>query len=39
MKNIAYHEGIKCSPYEATRMFGVPMKPGIANCFATKLNY
>jgi len=29
MKNRAYHEGIKCSPYEA--MFGVPMKLGIAN--------
>jgi hypothetical protein len=29
MKNRAYHEGTKCSPYEA--MFGVPMKLGIAN--------
>jgi len=29
MKNRAYHEGNKCSPYEA--MFGVPTKPGIAN--------
>ena len=29
MKNRAYHEGIKCSPYKA--MFGVPMKLGIAN--------
>ena len=29
MKNRAYNEGIKCSPYEA--MFGVPMKLGIAN--------
>ena len=29
MKNTAYHEGIKCSPYED--MFGVPMKLGIAN--------
>jgi len=29
MKNRAYHEGIKCSPYEA--MFGFPMKLGIAN--------
>jgi hypothetical protein len=29
MKNRAYHEGIKCSPYEA--MFGVAMKLGIAN--------
>ena len=29
MKNRAYHEGIKCPPYEA--MFGVPMKLGIAN--------
>jgi len=29
MKNRAYHEKIKCSPYEA--MFGVPMKLGIAN--------
>jgi len=29
MINRAYHEGIKCSPYEA--MFGVPMKLGIAN--------
>ena len=29
MKNRAYHEGIKFSPYEA--MFGVPMKLGIAN--------
>ena len=29
MKNRAYHEGIKCSPYEA--MFGVPMELGIAN--------
>ena len=28
MKNRAYHEGIKCSPYEA--MFGIPMKLGIA---------
>jgi hypothetical protein len=28
MKNRAYHEGTKCSPYEA--MFGVPMKLGIA---------
>ena len=28
MKNRAYHEGMKCSPYEA--MFGVPMKLGIA---------
>lgn len=28
MKNRAYHEGIKCSPYEA--MFGVPMKMGLA---------
>jgi len=28
MKNRAYHEGIKCSPYEA--MFGSPMKMGIA---------
>jgi transposase InsO family protein len=33
MKNNAFHEGIKCSPYEA--MFGVPMKLGIA----TKFNY
>lgn len=29
MKNRAYHEGIKCSPYEA--MFGVPMKLGITS--------
>ena len=29
MKNRAYHEEIKRSPYEA--MFGVPMKLGIAN--------
>lgn len=29
MKNRAYHEGIKCSPYEA--MFGSPMKVGIAS--------
>ena len=29
MKNRAYQEGIKCSPYEA--MFGVPMKLGIAS--------
>jgi len=29
MKIRAYHEGIKCSPYEA--MFSVPMKLGIAN--------
>ena len=29
MKIRAYHERIKCSPYEA--MFGVPMKLGIAN--------
>jgi len=29
MKNKAYHEGIKCSPYEA--VFGVPVKLGIAN--------
>lgn len=29
MKNRAYHEGIRCSPYEA--MFGVPMKLGISN--------
>jgi hypothetical protein len=29
MKNRAYHEGTKCSPYEA--MFGVPMKLGIAD--------
>jgi transposase InsO family protein len=29
MKNRAYREGTKCSPYEA--MFGVPMKLGIAN--------
>jgi hypothetical protein len=29
LKKIAYHEGTKCSPYEA--MFGVPMKLGIAN--------
>ena len=29
MKNKAYHEGIKCSPYEA--MFGVSMRLGIAN--------
>ncbi|XP_023214099.1 KRAB-A domain-containing protein 2-like [Centruroides sculpturatus] len=28
MKNRAYHEGIKCSPYEA--MFGCPMKMGLA---------
>ncbi|XP_069610658.1 KRAB-A domain-containing protein 2-like [Ranitomeya imitator] len=28
MKNRAYHEGIKCSPYEA--MFGVPMQMGVA---------
>ena len=27
MKNRAYHEGIKCSPYEA--MFGKPMKVGL----------
>ena len=27
MKNIAYHEGLKCSPYEA--MFGQPMKVGL----------
>ena len=27
MKNIAYHEGIKCVPYEA--MFGQPMKNGL----------
>ena len=26
MKNRAYHEGVKCSPYEA--MFGQPMKVG-----------
>ena len=29
MKNRAYHEGIKCLPYED--VFGVPMKLGIAN--------
>ena len=29
MKNRAYHEGIKCSPYED--IFGVPMKLRIAN--------
>lgn len=29
MKNRAYHEGIKCSPYEA--MFGAPMKLGITS--------
>ena len=29
IKNRAYHEGIKCSPYEA--MFGVSMKLGIAS--------
>ena len=29
MKNRAYHEGIKCSPYKA--VFGVSMKLGIAN--------
>ena len=29
MKIRTYHEGIKCSPYEA--MFGVPMELGIAN--------
>ena len=29
MKNRAYHEGIKCSPYKA--MFGVSLKLGIAN--------
>jgi hypothetical protein len=29
MKNRAYHEGTKCSPYKA--MFGVPLKLGIAN--------
>jgi hypothetical protein len=29
MKNRAYHEGIRCSSYEA--MFGVPMKLGISN--------
>jgi transposase InsO family protein len=29
IKNRAYQEGIKCSPYEV--MFGVPMKLGIAN--------
>jgi len=29
MKNRAYHEGFKCSPYEA--MFGIPMKLGIAS--------
>jgi hypothetical protein len=29
MKNRAYHEGIRCSPYEA--IFGVPMKLGISN--------
>ncbi|XP_023236274.1 KRAB-A domain-containing protein 2-like [Centruroides sculpturatus] len=28
MKNRAYHEGIKCSPYKA--MFGCPMKMGLA---------
>ncbi|XP_069611030.1 KRAB-A domain-containing protein 2-like [Ranitomeya imitator] len=28
MKNRAYHEGIKCSPYVA--MFGVPMQMGVA---------
>ncbi|XP_023212442.1 KRAB-A domain-containing protein 2-like [Centruroides sculpturatus] len=28
MKNRAYHEGNKCSPYEA--MFGCPMKMGLA---------
>ena len=27
VKNRAYHEGIKCSPYEA--MFGQPMKTGL----------
>ena len=27
MKNRAYHEGLKCSPYEA--MFGQPMKVGL----------
>ena len=27
IKNRAYHEGIKCSPYEA--MFGQPMKVGL----------
>lgn len=29
MKNRAYHEGIRCSPYEA--MFGAPMKLGITS--------
>jgi hypothetical protein len=29
MKHRAYHEGTKCSPYEA--MFGVPMKLGFAD--------
>jgi hypothetical protein len=31
-KNIAYHEGIKCSPYEDFEaIFGVSMKLGIAS--------
>jgi len=34
MKNRAYHEGIKCSPYEA--MFGSPMKMGIATSAISK---
>jgi len=29
IKNGAYHEGLKCSPYDA--IFGVSMKLGIAN--------
>ena len=29
VKNRAYHEGIRCSPYEV--MFGVPMKISIAS--------
>jgi hypothetical protein len=34
MKNRAYHEGFRCSPYEA--MFGVIMKLGIANSVLTR---
>lgn len=37
MKNRAYHEGIKCSPYEA--MFGSQMKVGIATSAIPKDTY
>jgi transposase InsO family protein len=34
MKNRAYHEGIKCAPYEA--LFGVSVKLGIASSFVPR---